>query len=81
MAGPLRGARAGDPGAPTINVKKHRRQDPLVLLELEIRKRPPSTLRVVDGGPLGDARAVDLGAPNLNDKKCVLRAPWEVSEL
>jgi hypothetical protein len=77
----LRGVRAGGPGASTINAKKHRRQGPLVLLELEIQKRPPSTLRAIDGGPLGVARAVDLGAPNFNDKKCVLRAPWEVSEL
>jgi hypothetical protein len=27
--------------------------------ELEVRERPPSTLRNVDGGPPGDARAGD----------------------
>jgi hypothetical protein len=38
--------------------------------ELEVRERPPSTLRIVAGGPPGGAGAEGLGAP-----------PWEVPEL
>jgi hypothetical protein len=52
-SGPLRGARAGDLGAPTINDKKHRSRDPEEVPELKIQESPPSMLRNVDGGPLG----------------------------
>jgi hypothetical protein len=41
--GPLAGA-DGDPGAPTINVKKYRRWAPWWVL-IEIWERPPSTLK------------------------------------
>jgi hypothetical protein len=49
--GPPGGAGAGDPGAPTINAKKHRRRAPREVPELKIQKRPPSTLRNIDGAP------------------------------
>jgi hypothetical protein len=51
--GPLRGAGAGDPEVPTINIRKHRWQAPWEVLELKIREHPPSTLRNIDGGPPG----------------------------
>jgi hypothetical protein len=41
MVDPLRGAEAVDPGAPTINAKKRRRQAPWEVPELETRERPP----------------------------------------
>jgi hypothetical protein len=47
---------------------------PWEVAELEIRERPPSTLRNVDGGPLGGARAEDPGASTINDKKRRRRA-------
>jgi hypothetical protein len=49
--------------------------------ELEIRERPPSTLRNVNDGPLGVAGARDPGAPTINAKKRQHRPPWEVSKL
>jgi hypothetical protein len=45
------GGGAGDPGAPTINVKKRRRRAIWEVSELEIQERLPSTLRNIDGGP------------------------------
>jgi hypothetical protein len=54
---------------------------PLVVLELEIRDHPPSTLRNVNGGPLGGAGAIDPGAPTINTKKHWQQDPWVVSEL
>jgi hypothetical protein len=56
--GPPGGAGAGDPGAPTTNAKKRRR-------ELEIQERPSSTLRNVYDGPPGGAGAGDLRAQRL----------------
>jgi hypothetical protein len=53
----LGGARAGDPGAPTINAKKHRRWAPWVVPELVIRERLLLTLRDIDGGPPGRCRS------------------------
>jgi hypothetical protein len=43
--------------------------------ELEVRERPLSTLRKVDGGPLGGVEAGDLGAPTNNAKKRRQHAP------
>jgi hypothetical protein len=43
--------------------------------ELKIRKRPPSTLRNVDGGPPRGAGAEDLRASTINAKKRQRRAP------
>jgi hypothetical protein len=47
-AGALGGAGAGDPGVSTINAKKYRRRAPWEVPELEIRERPPSTLRNIN---------------------------------
>jgi hypothetical protein len=49
--GPLEGVEAKDPGAHTINAKKHRRRSLWEIPELEIRECPPSMLENVDGGP------------------------------
>jgi hypothetical protein len=65
----LGGAEVGDPGATTINIKKFRRRPPWEVPELEIRERPPSTLRNVDGGPSGGVRAGDPRTPTINAKK------------
>jgi hypothetical protein len=73
--GPLGGAEAGDPGAPTINVKKRERQVSLEVPELEILERPVSTLINVNGGPLGGAGARDPGAPSINARKHRQRTP------
>jgi hypothetical protein len=43
--------------------------------ELEIRERPPSALRNIDGGPPGGARAGDPEVPTINAKKHRRRAP------
>jgi hypothetical protein len=75
---PPRGAGARDPGAPTINAKKHRRWT-RVVSKLEIQKRPLSTLRNIDGGPLKGARAEDPGAQRMRSPP--LRAgQWMVVE-
>jgi hypothetical protein len=47
---------------------------------LEIRERPPSMLRNIDGGPLAGADE-DLGAPTINANKCRWWAPSEVPKL
>jgi hypothetical protein len=52
IAGPLGGAEARDPGAPTINAKKHRWRGPWEAVP-EIWERPPSMLKNVDSGPPG----------------------------
>jgi hypothetical protein len=72
MTAPLRGAKAVDPGAPTIIIKKHRQRPPPPeeVSEMEIRKRPPSMLKNVDGGPLGLA-PVGVSVP-IRDLKVVL---------
>jgi hypothetical protein len=44
MAGPLRGG-DGDPGASTINAKRHQRRGPWEAV-LEAREHPPSTLKI-----------------------------------
>jgi hypothetical protein len=46
-----------------------------VLLELEIRERPPSTLRNVNIAPLGGVGAGDPGVPTINAKKRRWRPP------
>jgi hypothetical protein len=46
--GPL-GSGAGDPRAPTINIKKRRWQAPWQAMS-EIRGRPPSTQKNIDSG-------------------------------
>jgi hypothetical protein len=48
--------------------------------ELEIQKRPPSTLRTIEDGPLGGG-ARDPGVPTINAKKSQRLAPWKVPEL
>jgi hypothetical protein len=48
----LRGDRVRDPGVPTINVKKCQWQGPWEVLELEILKRPPSTVKTSMMGTL-----------------------------
>jgi hypothetical protein len=66
----LRGARAGDPGAPTINAKKHRQQIPWEVPELKIRVQPPSTLENIDDGPPerdGDPRVSTINVTNVDD--------------
>jgi hypothetical protein len=80
MVSPLRGT-DGDLGAPTINAKKRQQQAPWEVPELEIRERPPSTLRNVNGGPLGGVGARDPGAATINAKKHQQQGPWEVPEL
>jgi hypothetical protein len=47
---PLGGAKARDPIASTINVRKHRRWAPWEVPKLMIQERPPPTLRNVDDG-------------------------------
>jgi hypothetical protein len=47
---PPLGSGVRDLRAPTFNVKKHRRWPPWEVSELEIRERPPSTLRNIDSG-------------------------------
>jgi hypothetical protein len=66
MSDPLGGSARG-PGAPTINAKKYRWWAPWEAIS-EVRERPPSTLRVINGGPLGGG-AEGLGAPTINVKK------------
>jgi hypothetical protein len=71
---PLGGGGAGDPGAPTINAKKHRWWAPWEVPQLEIRERRPLTLRNVDGGPLVGADE-DPGGSTINAKKRRRRPP------
>jgi hypothetical protein len=66
--GPSGGAGAGDPRAPTINIKTSM-VDPRAVPELKIRERPPSTLRKINDGSLGGAGADDPRAPTINAKK------------
>jgi hypothetical protein len=47
---PQGGAKAGDSGAPTINIRNVD-DGPQEVPELKIRERPPSTLRNIDSGP------------------------------
>jgi hypothetical protein len=53
---PLGGAGVVDPGAPTMNVNERRLRAPCEVPELEIRERPPSTVRNVDSDPPGRCR-------------------------
>jgi hypothetical protein len=68
MVGPLVGADE-DPGMPTTNVKNIDSGPPWEVPKLEIRKRPPSTLRNVNDRPLGVARAGDPGSLAINARK------------
>jgi hypothetical protein len=72
MAGSLGGA-DGDPGAPTINVKKRQRRPPWEVSELEIRERPSSMLGNINGVPLMGADG-DPGASTIN-VKTLMAAP------
>jgi hypothetical protein len=68
MVGPLGGAGAIDPGAPTINANKRRRRAPLGgagAIDLGV---PTINVTIVDSGPLGGAEG-DPGAPTINAKK------------
>jgi hypothetical protein len=81
---PLAGARARDPGAPTINAKKRRWRAPWEVSELEIREHPPSTLENINGGPPLAVADKDPGASTINVKKHRWRAicpPWGVWSL
>jgi hypothetical protein len=79
---PLGGARAGDPGASTINAKKYQWWAPWEMSELDIREHPPSMLRDVNDGPPGGACANGYpGAPTIHVKKRRWWAPWEVPKL
>jgi hypothetical protein len=52
---------------------------PRAVPELEIRERPPSTLKNIDARPLGGgAGARGPRAATINAKKHRRRAPWEV---
>jgi hypothetical protein len=67
--GPLGGAGAEDPGASTINAKKHRWLAPWEVPELKIRERTLSTLKNVDDEPPEGVRDEDSGASTINAKK------------
>jgi hypothetical protein len=73
---PLGGAGAEDPGAPTINAKKHRRRAPG---GAEAGDPEASTINVKMStvGPLGGAEAGDLGAPTISVKNIDDMPPWE----
>jgi hypothetical protein len=82
MVGPLGGTRAVDPGAPTINAKKHRRRTHLGGVGAGDLGVPTINAKKHQWWPpLGGAGAGDLGAPTINAKKRRRWAPWEVSEL
>jgi hypothetical protein len=53
----------------TFTDKRVAHSAPWEMPELDIRERPPSTLRNIDGGPLGGARAIDPRVPTINAKK------------
>jgi hypothetical protein len=68
MVAPLGGAGVRDPGAPTINAKKHRWRVPWEVPELETRQHPPSMIRNIDSAPpLADADG-DLRVSIINVK-------------
>jgi hypothetical protein len=65
-------------GAPLGYLELFTRQlmvGPREVPEPEVRERPPSTLRNVDGGPPGGAGAEGPGASIINAKKHRRRAP------
>jgi hypothetical protein len=47
---------------------------PREVIELEVRERPPSKLRNIDGGPPEGAEAGGLGSSTINAKKRRRRA-------
>jgi hypothetical protein len=75
MVPPLGCAEAGDPGPPTINVRKHRWRAHWEVPELNIREHPPSTIENVDDEAPGRCQSWRSGSANHQHQKMSMVGP------